>query len=217
MKKYLDFTTSNDIDIIGYYPQVSNTENNLFGSPFAPKRINYGEIPEEIPHLELQFNKNTKVTDLLSTYNPYFGFLVSERLEKIISSFHLPPHKFYPIKIIRGDHMLNYFWFNFFDNLFDFIDLKKSTIEIYHKFNFNVLDTLSIDSEENLKKINSNLDFEKSIRLKELFFNANFPNYDIITNNIMGSGNFISEALRDSLNENNITGFLAIPTDVIVR
>lgn len=215
MKKYLDFTTSNDIDIIGYYPQVSNTENNLFGSPFAPKRINYGEIPEEISDLELQFNKNAKVTDLLSTYNPYFGFLVSERLEKIISSFHLPPHKFYSIKIIRGENMLNYFWFNFFDNLFDYIDLKKSRIEIYQKFNFNVLDTLSIDSEENLKKINSNLDFEKSIRLKELFFNENFPNYDIISNNIMGSGNFISEALTDSLNENNITGFVAIPADII--
>lgn len=215
MKKYLSFTTSNDIDIIGSYPQVSNTENNLFGSPFAPKRINYGEIPEEIPSLELEFDKNAKVTDLLSTYNPYFGFLVSENLEKIISRFHLPPHRFYPIKIIQEENVLNYFWFNFFDDLYNYIDLKKSTVEIYHKFNFNVLDTVSIDSEENLKKINSNLNFEKSIRLKELFFNANFPNYDIVTNNIMGSGNFISEELRDSLNESNITGFLAMPTDII--
>jgi len=213
--KYYNLTTSNDLDIIGYYPQVSNTENNLFGSPFAPKRINYGEIPEEIPYLELQFNKDAKITDLLGTYNPYFGFLVSEKLQKVISNFNLPPHKFYPIKIVREGHLLTYFWFNFYDDLFKYIDLKKSTIEIYHKFNFNVLDTVSIDSEENLKKINSNLDFEKSTRLRELFFNMNFPNYDIVTNNIIGSGNFISEILRDSLNENNITGFLATPAGII--
>ncbi|MCV9931831.1 hypothetical protein OIU80_06000 [Flavobacterium sp. LS1R47] len=213
--KYFNLTTSNDLDVIGYYPQVSNTENNLFGSPFSPKRINYGEIPEEIPYLGLQFNKDAKMTDLLATYNPYFGFLVSEKFKNIASNFHLPPHKFYPIKIVREDYLLDYFWFNFYDDLFNFIDLKKSTIEIYHKFNFNVLDAVSVGNKENFEKINSNLDFEKSIRLKELFLDNNFPKYDIMTNNIIGSGSFISEILMDSLNKNNITGFLATPSDII--
>lgn len=213
--KYYNLTTSDDLDSIGYYPQVSNTENNLFGSPFSPQRINYGEIPEKIPYLELQFNKNAKVTDLLGTYNPYFGLLVSEKLKNVISNFHLPPYKFYPVKIFQEDHLLNYFWFNFYDNLFKYIDFKKSTIEIYHKFNFNVLDTVPIESENNFEKVNSTLDFEKAIRLKELFFNINFPKYDIVTNNIIGSGNFISEILLDSLNKNNITGFFTTPVDII--
>ena len=54
--KYFTIEESIDLDIIGEYPQVSPTENCVLSSPFSDKRLSFGEIPNKIPYLELEFN-----------------------------------------------------------------------------------------------------------------------------------------------------------------
>ena len=67
--KYFIIEESIDLDIIGEYPQVSPTENCVLGSPFSDKRLFFGEIPNKIPYLELEFNKRVKKQLLiLETY-----------------------------------------------------------------------------------------------------------------------------------------------------
>ncbi len=67
--KYFIIEESIDLDIIGKYPQVSPTENCVLGSPFSNKRLSFGEIPNKIPYLELEFNKKAKKQLLiLETY-----------------------------------------------------------------------------------------------------------------------------------------------------
>ena len=67
--KYFIIEESIDLDIIGEYPQVSPTENCVLGPPFSNKRLSFGEIPNKIPYLELEFNKKAKKQLLiLETY-----------------------------------------------------------------------------------------------------------------------------------------------------
>ena len=67
--KYFIIEESIDLDIIGEYPQVFPTENCVLGSPFSNKRLSFGEIPNKIPYLELEFNKKAKKQLLiLETY-----------------------------------------------------------------------------------------------------------------------------------------------------
>lgn len=206
--KYFDLTKSNDIRIVGEIPQVSATENNLFGSPFSPINVRYDKILDKIPLLELEFEKKAKKTDLLSSYNIYFGLLISEKIKQIVSDFNLPNHKFYHLNLLKNKKNVNgYYFFHFYDNLFHYLDYKKTKIAIMHKFNFSVLDEFVLQSEEHLKEIKSSLKFEEHIRLKELHFNDTFPNYDIMTNNILGFQTLISEKLLFALQENDITGY----------
>ena len=58
--KYYNLTSTSDLGIVGEYPQVSTTKDSLLGSPFSTIKVNYGEIPEEIPFLELEFEKKAK-------------------------------------------------------------------------------------------------------------------------------------------------------------
>ncbi|MFK8264875.1 hypothetical protein [Capnocytophaga cynodegmi] len=58
--KYFKIDESIDLDIVGAYPQVFPTENCELGSPFSNVRLIFGEIPEEIPYLELEFNKKSE-------------------------------------------------------------------------------------------------------------------------------------------------------------
>lgn len=207
--KYYNLTSTSDLGIVGEYPQVSTTKDSLLGSPFSTIKVNYGEIPEEIPFLELEFEKKAKTTDLLSTYSPYFGIIVSEKLKKLLQTFRLPPHKFYPVNVINKNEIIPYYWFNFYDNASKYIDYKNSIIEIYHKFNFKTLSIMNIESEENLREINSHLGFERNIKLRKISFNKDFPDYDIFMNNVLGFGNnLISKNLLKTLQEDNITGLL---------
>jgi len=213
--KYYILTISDNLNIVGSYPQISPSDENVFGSPFSNEEIIIGEMPQYIPRIVLRFNENAIITDLLSTFNPSFGLVINERIESIVSNLNLPNHKFYPIEVFWKDDLLKYNWFNFYNNLFEYIDFDKTVIEIFHKFSFKVLDTVLLESADNFKKIKSTLGLEKRIRLKDLYFNSSFPRYDIMVNNIIGYGNLISENLLKALQKNNITGYEASPYNVI--
>lgn len=214
--KYFKIDESIDLDIVGAYPQVFPTENCELGSPFSNVRLIFGEIPEEIPYLELEFENGTKKTDFLSSYNTHWGIIVNYKLRKIIQKFNVPNYKFYPFILLKNKtYVKDYYLFRFYDNLFNYVDYERTKIEIFHKFNFSVLDEITLKSEEHLKEIKSSLKFEQEVRLKELYFNSNFPKYDIMINNILGFHTLISERLLSALQENNITGYEVSEYDIL--
>jgi len=122
---YFNLGTSENLYTIGSYPQISQTENNIFNSPFSTQRINYGNIPNEIPYLELEFYKNAKITDMLSSTTPYFGLIVNVKFKNILEQFNIPKYKFYPIVLFHNKiNVKDYYWFNFYD-----LSKEKETFE----------------------------------------------------------------------------------------
>jgi hypothetical protein len=210
--KYYSLSASDNLDIIGCYPQVTNTEANLFGSPFSSTKINYGEIPDKIPLLELKFDEDSIKTDLLNTFNPSFGLVVSEKFKKNLSNLNLPNHKFYPINIIENDSYLNgYYWFNFYVNIFPYINMEKSKFSIEE--NRQKIE-YEFKSENFFKEKNTEclMHFNKTLRIERIYLLDSFPKYDLFEfeNYIL-----ISEKLLNILQKTNIIGYEANPYEIL--
>jgi len=187
---YFNLGTSEDLYTIGSYPQISQTENNIFNSPFSTQRINYGNIPNEIPYLELEFYKNAKITDMLSSTTPYFGLIINVKLKNLLEQFNIPKYKFYPIVLFRNKiNVKDYYWFNFYDDIFQYIDMKKSKFILKWR---DVIEEFCFTSKEfYLSKEQETFgDFEKG-------------------------RNIISEKLLNAFQENNITGYEVSEYDVL--
>ena len=181
---YFNLGTSENLYTIGSYPQISQTENNIFNSPFSTQRINYGNIPNEIPYLELEFYKNAKITDMLSSTTPYFGLIINVK---------------------------DYYWFNFYDDIFQYIDMKKSKFilkwrDFSQEFCFTSKEFYLSKEKETFE------DFEKNLIIKEVYLLNSFPKYDIFH---FEGRNIISEKLLNAFQENNITGYEVSEYDVL--
>lgn len=87
----------------------------------------FGDIPLKIPYLELELNKEAKKTNLLSSYNSHWGLLVNKKIKEIILKFKLPSSKFYSFTLVEnGIDTKKYYLFRFYDDIFQYIDMKKS-------------------------------------------------------------------------------------------
>ena len=195
--KYFIIEESIDLDIIGKYPQVSPTENCVLGSPFSNERLFFGDIPPKIPYLELELNKEAKKTDLLSSYNSHWGLLVNKKIKEIILNFKLPSSKFY--------------WFHFYDDIFQYIDMKKSKFilkwrDIIQEFCFTSKDFFKSKKRKTFE------DFETKLIIKEVYLLNSFPKYDIFH---FEGRNIISEKLLNAFQENNITGYEVSEYDIL--
>ena len=160
---YFNLGTSENLYTIGSYPQISQTENNIFNSPFSTQRINYGNIPNEIPYLELEFYKNAKITDMLSSTTPYFGLIINVKLKNLLEQFNIPKYKFYPIVLFRNKiNVKDYYWFNFYDDIFQYIDMERSKFilkwrDVSQEFYFTSKDFFKSKKEKLLKILKQNL------------------------------------------------------------
>lgn len=202
--KYYTLTTTDDLEIIGSYPQVSNTDKNLFGSPFSTKKVIYGEIPEEIPYLEVALDSKANKTDLLNSFNPSFGILVSEKFRATVEGFKIQHHRFYPIKLIEnGEYVNGYYWFYCYENMFQYIDMKKSEFSI-QKNGKEIICSFHSEAFYNEKKTECLWDFEATFKIKKIHFLKTFPNYDFFEfeNRIS-----ISKDLINEFEKKNVTGF----------
>lgn len=202
--KYYTVTVTDDLEIIGNYPQVYNTDKNLFGSPFSSNNVNYGEIPKEIPYLELLLDKKANKTDLLNSFNPSFGLLVSIKFKNVVEKFKIQDYKFYSINLIENDKCIDdYYWFYSHDNMFRYFDLDKSKFSIEEN---REKKEYRFESEEffKKKKVECLMNFNKTFRIEEIYLLNIFPKFDLFE---FENFTFISEELLNDLEKNNITGY----------
>lgn len=202
--KYYTVTVTDDLEIIGNYPQVYNTDKNLFGSPFSSNNVNYGEIPKEIPYLELLLDKKANKTDLLNSFNPSFGLLVSIKFKNVVEKFKIQDYKFYSINLIENDKCIDdYYWFYSYDNMFRYFDLDKSKFSIEEN---REKKEYRFESEEffKKKKVECLMNFNKTFRIEEIYLLNIFPKFDLFE---FENFTFISEELLNDLEKNNITGY----------
>jgi hypothetical protein len=206
--KYFNLVTTRDKKVIGEYPQVkSDTKPFEWLLPPINEEIRYDNFLEFEKYFDFILNEKANFTDILDRGSLSWGLVVSNTFKKSISNLILPEHRFYPIKVVKGNEVDEYYWFHFYDNIFRYIDLKASTFEIFNTSNFEVVETLSVTSEVFIRNIQNSFSYEKNMRLKELVFNDEFPKYDLWLNNIWGFGTIVSERFVQIFNESKITGY----------
>ena len=210
--RYFTIDESIDLDMIGEYPQVSPTENCVLGSPFSNERLSFGEIPNKIPYLELEFNKRAKKTDLLSSYNSHWGILINKKMKRIIVNFNIPTSKFYSFILLENKIIIkDYYLFRFYDDIFQYIDMMKSKFilksrDVSQEFYFTSKDFFKSKKKKTFE------DFETELRIKEVYLLNSFPQYDIFH---FEGRNIISEKLLNAFIENNITGYEVSEYDIL--
>ena len=210
--KYFTIDESIDLDMIGEYPQVSPTENCVLGSPFSNERLSFGEIPNKIPYLELEFNKRAKKTDLLSSYNSHWGILINKKMKRIIVNFNIPTSKFYSFILLENRIIIkDYYLFRFYDDIFQYIDMERSKFilkwrDVSQEFYFTSKDFFKSKKKKTFE------DFETKLIIKEVYLLNSFPQYDIFH---FEGRNIISEKLLNVFIENDITGYEVSAYDVL--
>jgi hypothetical protein len=170
----------------------------------------------ELNLLNFELHKSSKKSDFIWIGAFSTGYVISEKLRKLLQNFVLPPHKYYTItfkqwnkkgsqwKIING-----YSWLFFGNETGEYnVDFRKSTFDFtYHVKNLNV-----IESEIKIESYKDYMDFilktQRSPDCTKIFFNRNFnKDLDLWSCNFLSGENYISEKLLNSLIENKITGY----------
>ena len=201
--KYYILSESTDTNVIGYYPQTDVSEDSEFFSVFIDFQTRIEEFPEHIPKYIIILNKKAYPTDFIERVSVPYGLVVNNKIKSLITLYSLPNHKFYDTEVIYKKSKLNYYWFHFYDDIFQYIDMKKSKFilkwrDIIEEFCFTSKEFYLSKEQETFE------DFEKNLIIKEVYLLNSFPKYDIFH---FEGRNIISEKLLNVFIENNITGY----------
>ena len=214
---YYSIGRSDDLKKIGHYPQADLKEG------YNPRNnghfmVKHNEFPDFRPNLELEMHPKTKPTSYLdSTAGLTSGFIIDKDFKSIISSFKLPRHHFYPIKVYKKNELLEYYWFHYIvDDFWEFIDKEQSYAEVVFmetptkigvEKNIPILSKEQIIGEEEKLPLNKNLRIGKIVMKKEFF------SYGLYKIGCLSYNTIISESLKQALEQKDITGMEINPFD----
>ncbi|WP_167372069.1 hypothetical protein [Capnocytophaga endodontalis] len=209
--KYYTLSESTDTNIIGYYPQTDVSEDSEFFSVFIDFQTRIEEFPEHIPKYIIILNKKAYPTDFIERVSVPYGLVVNSKIKSLITLYSLPNHKFYDTEVIYKKSKLNYYWFHFYDDIFQYIDMKKSKFilkwrDVSQEFCFTSKDFFKSKKRKTFE------DFETKLIIKEVYLLNSFPKYDIFH---FEGRNIISEKLLNAFIENNITGYEVSEYDIL--
>ncbi len=159
--------------------------------------------------------KKAKLTDFVSKTNPYFGFLLNEKVKNIMQNYKLLPYRFYNASIKEKEMFYNdFFLFHFISDLSEFID--------YTNTKFVVTDYIDIVEEFNTSSKSELYSKWKStsslyeFKVYQYQFITDFEiEFDLFKVSFTDPKTYISHRLKTALEEANITGIEIVPTDVI--
>ena len=148
----------------------------------------------------------------MSSYNSHWGILINKKIKRIIVNFNIPTSKFYSFILLENRIIIkDYYLFRFYDDIFQYIDMKKSKFilewrDIIQEFCFTSKDFFKSKKKKTFE------DFETKLIIKEVYLLNSFPQYDIFH---FEGRNIISEKLLNAFIENNITGYEVSEYDVL--
>lgn len=209
------------------YPQIqkltSKYDIKKHNSIYSYLKKSGSDFSNDPPDLDaFVLNSSAKATDLVS--NAVIGgngLFVSHRLKDIFERYQLPPHRFYPAKVIHKDkEVQGYYWLHFIADLTDYIDYKRSSFFIYKHFRLND-GSVKIESKhdyltkrEQLKA--SNPEINITIWSSRIYFKRGTKLEDLFEIGMFDSQLYISKDLRNELVENQITGCKIEETDKVI-
>jgi len=210
------------------YPQIQKLKpgyddkkpNSIYS--YLKKSIN--GFPDEAPDLDgFIMHGYAKPTDFVSNAITSSGFFIDQKVKSIFEKYNLPPHRFYLAKVIYKKKLLDdYFWCHTISNFTNLIDYPNSSFFIYKHYRLddgdikiNSLDDY-FEKKKQLQQDNPGINITiwiKRICLYPSFFNKKL---DLFKIGLFDTNFYISEALKDNLIQNNITGCEIEPTDRII-
>jgi hypothetical protein len=212
---YFTLSASRDEKEIGFYPQTTLAKDYNPTLDDSHRKVFWSKFPNFNPVYNLELNANAIRTDYLDAIDITTGFVISPRFKAILETCHLPPHCFYPIKVEHKGMTLDYFWFHHIADIYRHIDLMASSVTIFHKFNFKIIENLKIESLEKVKKLKSSLPFDQGMRFNEIVLKRDFPDYDVFDLTDIQFVSLISERLLDKLQSAKLTGYQAKSYEII--
>ncbi len=215
--KYYSIGSSDNLKVIGHYPQTEFKKDFNHGTPNSYRNVHPREFPNFNPDLEITLHKNAIPTDYIEKVGPAFGIIINKIFKTVLEQFNLPPHRFYPIKVYHKAELLEYYWFHYIIDIWEFVDIEKSSAQIFHKFKFEVQEIIPIPNLDSILDFKKSLDRKLKLKINSLILKKNHPKYDAIeTTKVEYSGVLLSENLVNTLNEAGLTGFETKPFDKIV-
>ncbi len=200
------------------YPQVQTMHNGYkYDAPNSCRNLDYFTIPTFYPNLHsFELHQKTKVTDFISAVTLSNGFLISEKVKKVVEGFRLSEYCFFDASIVyKTKKHTNYFYFNHYGDLTQYIDFEKTNFVILDMS--EIVESVKFRNEKDLTtKYSEVVKLLQQIRTKKIHFVENFEiPYDIFHLHKADTRTYISHRLKTALEEANITGIEIVPTDVI--
>ncbi len=130
--RYYSIGVSDDLKVIGYYPQLKFKKGYNPGLPEGYYNLPIHHFPDFVPNLEYELHKNASPVHILPPYPGRFAFIIDEKVKNILKEHCLPPHAFYPTTVFHNDEVLQYYWFHYIPNDFwELIDNRNSFAYVY--------------------------------------------------------------------------------------
>lgn len=195
-------------------PTFSRLHRLFSNYNLPPKNTNIGIVT---------LYKSAKVTDFISgDHLSGNGWIVSEKVKKILSDFNIGKHLYYPIIVEhKEEKYTNYYYLQFSNDASKFVDYKKSTFYM-NKSILDIADTredIEIDSKNEIEEKTKELrktDEWCSIKPKTIILTNKFPAFDLFEfHNVNTISKFISDRLKLKLESENITGYEAKETSKV--
>ncbi len=206
------------------YPQVQKMGTGYnYGASDSIYAIT-NVIPDFTPNFDhFVLHKKSKPTDFISKSLTAFGFIISGRFKKVLSSFKLPKHKFYPIKMLHNKTWLDdYHWLQIACDLTESIDYQKSEFYIRNladplKKDLGSVELLSkADFELKRKEVKAKNSPSFAISARRIVMNNSFDTgLDFFEISGVNTDTFISDRLNQAIQESKLTGIRTIPTQLI--
>ena len=202
-----------------YYLIDNDLETKAVGKKYPQVECNNQWYAHAIPDFgpcknkfKLSFNlvKGTKLTDVLSTVSiSASGFIISKRLRTLMENYKLERHEFIPVDIISKDQTYNYYFLHFYGlDMVHCLDYQQSIFHIT-EFDIEDLGTMKFDSYESYQKYmkENNKDYSITTHLEHLVLKEEYNDYDLFSFPLFHNEIFVSERLKQCLEDNHITGF----------
>jgi hypothetical protein len=188
-----------------------------YDAPHAQGNLSKHEFPKYEPVFsDLILTKSSSLVDFVVDLGAIggYGMIVSSSVKEIFSSYALPPHRFYPLRLIdrkKGPTENFYFWMQvLFTENYAWIDYKKSSFCTWNYIEDTSRDIVipnDIELERSLDAVFFGSDEEK-LSYRKIYLNESFKknNYDLFDLPRIVSYPIISEKLKARLIDEKVLG-----------
>lgn len=187
------------------YP-VPVDHSNFLGNPrFFLKKVDIDVVIPAQPILK----RGAKKTDLLvgTIYGAIGRFLISDKLKIILEKENNQGIQFIQTSISYKNEKLVGYWFtNPFEFDYDCIDVVKSDFNLYDVFEYAFKEKLIIANYEELMKLIAGLQPPRMLMIENLFLKESSKDLVILRWVNGGIGYYISEKLKQKIEDAGCTG-----------
>lgn len=180
--------------------------------PNSRIRLEADEFPNFVPDLRFGLIEKAKLTDVVHASNiSAVGFLINEKVKKILDQCLLPEHRYYDASLLdREGNILPYYWLHLISNDYQMVDFAKSVFRKTPRVvkNFLIKDDpiYSVKNFEEYEKVHFGSSLEDDNVILDILKIRNTMNYDMLHFRQFNSLVYISEKLATLLKKGKVTG-----------